>query len=797
MKTRGSIFLGALAVGLAASCGGASLSRVPPSSPTIAAPPRTRGATTKELAAEVPALAPVLDDPRFAAVKASRDAHDLPAAAKAFDDARAAMGAAPDAGPRSAHLDYLAGKLHRDAADDAGAVVFFDRVPTDSPLFAHACLYAAEAYARLGRPDDALTRARQVPEDATVATEARLTVAEVLGAKGDRATALPIWRAHLAANPHGLRWVDTAVKVALALLDGVDGDPASHAQEAFDLATRVVVEAPKFAESSGGQAARDRAVVLLRAADPKFDDALSPSDRAHRAQAWLDANEPAKAIAEATPLLALGTPQPPANATTCHAALTRAQATAKLHGATADAYGDAIVRCAGDDALVTALFAGAKASLSAKRPDEGLARLAQVEQLFPHHRLADDARLKTALLLQQNGDDAKAEALLASLPTDYPEGDMQGEALFRLALARMARGDWDGAKAPLDRVALLEEGDHKSVNAGRGAYFRARADAMTGDADGAALRYEQIVARMPLSFYMVEAYGRLASADTARARRALDDARARESQAAPAALLTRDHPELHSLAFARGLALLEVGETEDARRELGRALGGEGAAADPEVAWAIALLYEEAGNADLAEMLISARLGEHLAHYPVGRWKTCWEIAYPRPFGDLVEKASAASGIPSVLTWAVMRQESAFVTDARSSSDAYGLMQLIVRTARGLVRGTGFGADPDSLKRPEVSITLGAKLLGGLRASYPGNRALAIAAYNGGGGSVGKWLAARPHEDFDLWVEEIPFDETRGYVKRVLANQAAYAFLYAPSALDEVLALPVKVAPGP
>jgi soluble lytic murein transglycosylase len=140
-----------------------------------------------------------------------------------------------------------------------------------------------------------------------------------------------------------------------------------------------------------------------------------------------------------------------------------------------------------------------------------------------------------------------------------------------------------------------------------------------------------------------------------------------------------------------------------------------------------------------------------------------------------------------------MRQESAFVTDARSPSDAYGLMQLIVSTARGVARGTGFGADPDSLKRPEVSITLGAKLLGGLRASYPANRALAIAAYNGGGGSVARWLAARPNEDFDLWVEEIPFDETRNYVKRVLGNEAAYAYLYAPASLDDVFALPAKV----
>jgi soluble lytic murein transglycosylase len=286
---------------------------------------------------------------------------------------------------------------------------------------------------------------------------------------------------------------------------------------------------------------------------------------------------------------------------------------------------------------------------------------------------------------------------------------------------------------------------------------------------------------------MAQAYEHLAAIDPARARRALDGAIAGESGAGRAPV---DHDELHTAAFERGRALLEVGEIDDARREMARAVTD---GTDPEVLWTVALLYERAGAPDVAESLVGAKLGDFAAHWPAGPWRSRWEIAYPRPFDDLVERASAASKVPPVLTWAIMRQESGFAPDAKSPSDAYGLMQIIVPTARGLVRGTGFGADPESLKRPEVSITLGAKLLGSLRASYPDNRALAIAAYNGGGGAVGRWLAARAHEDFDLWVEEIPFDETRGYIKRVLANEASYAFLYAPESLDEVLTLPERV----
>ena len=82
------------------------------------------------------------------------------------------------------------------------------------------------------------------------------------------------------------------------------------------------------------------------------------------------------------------------------------------------------------------------------------------------------------------------------------------------------------------------------------------------------------------------------------------------------------------------------------------------------------------------------------------------------------------------------------------------------------------------------------RLLSSLRAVFPVHPALAIAAYNGGSGAVRRWLGERGADDFDVFVERIPFDETRNYVKRVLASEAAYAYLYAPAALDEVLALP-------
>jgi soluble lytic murein transglycosylase len=191
------------------------------------------------------------------------------------------------------------------------------------------------------------------------------------------------------------------------------------------------------------------------------------------------------------------------------------------------------------------------------------------------------------------------------------------------------------------------------------------------------------------------------------------------------------------------------------------------------------------------------RLLDYRAHWPAGRWRLPWEVAYPRAFDAMVLRESESTRIPPPLTWAIMREESAFNPDAKSPVNAVGLMQLMANTARLVARDTPVPFDETSLHRPEVSIALGTRLLSSLRTSFPLHPAFSIAAYNGGSNAVRRWLAERGGDDFDVFVERIPYDETRNYVKKVLASEAAYAFLYAPAALDEVLAMPAKLADAP
>jgi soluble lytic murein transglycosylase len=731
----------------------------------------------------LPNLRVVLDDPRLARARDLDRAKDPAGAYRALREARPADLSGPD---RCA-WDYLEGRLALAANATADALAAFESAQAATcPLAGYATLRSAQSLARAGRADDAIARATAVPEDLGARDEAKLVIAEALSAKNDRAGALPLWRAWLSANPHGSRWVDTSVRIATALLDGVDGPVEGHAREAYDAATKVVVEAPKLADAAGANAARSRAVAALKSRDPSVTETLSDVERAKQAQGFLDGGEPNKAFELASAVLAATKTGPAA----CRAAVTRANAAVKARGVKLNGWGDAVAACEKDEQLVTALYSGAKAYAS-KDPKLAIDWFGRVEQLFPSHRLADDARYRGALLVAQGTDEGheeRAEQMLRSLPDAYPSGDMRTEALFRVALGKMQHGDWEAAKPLLDKIVELAPDDRHWATAGRAEYFRARAAGATGDVEGARSRLVRVVEHYPLAFYMLLAQARLAAEEPALAARTLKNAAQRD---ADGAFPSKVHPILASAAMLRAMRLLEVGDVDAARREVTTS-GALGDGVDSEVVWAVGALYNQAGLPELGHSFSRGKLTDFLAHYPEGKWRIPWQVAYPRAFEGIVVRACSQASLPTPLAWAIMREESSFVADVKSHANAYGLMQLIVPTAKWVAAGTGLPSDEASLKRPEVSVELGTRLLSKLRATH-GHPALAIGAYNGGGGAVERWVTARTTDELDLFVELVPYDETRNYIKRVLSSQAAYAYLYDPTALKEPLGLPLRL----
>jgi len=153
------------------------------------------------------------------------------------------------------------------------------------------------------------------------------------------------------------------------------------------------------------------------------------------------------------------------------------------------------------------------------------------------------------------------------------------------------------------------------------------------------------------------------------------------------------------------------------------------------------------------------------------------DIRFPLAYQDTVEKMSSKNDVALTFIYAIARQESAFYEKARSSAGAMGLMQLMPGTARQTAKKSGIKHHDSYLLDPEYNIQLGSQYLNELLNKYNGNRILAAAAYNAGPHRVNKWIKRSAQDiPFDIWIETIPFKETRGYVQNVLAFSVIYAY---------------------
>jgi len=150
-------------------------------------------------------------------------------------------------------------------------------------------------------------------------------------------------------------------------------------------------------------------------------------------------------------------------------------------------------------------------------------------------------------------------------------------------------------------------------------------------------------------------------------------------------------------------------------------------------------------------------------------------IRYPLPWRMDFEQSSKAAGVSHSWAYGIARSESLFMRDIRSSAGAIGVMQLLPATGRQTARDIQFPyAGRTTLTNSSSNIRLGTVYLGKMYERFNDNRVLATAAYNAGPHRVKSWLPESGSLDARAWIENIPFQETRKYVRRVLADEAIF-----------------------
>jgi soluble lytic murein transglycosylase len=149
---------------------------------------------------------------------------------------------------------------------------------------------------------------------------------------------------------------------------------------------------------------------------------------------------------------------------------------------------------------------------------------------------------------------------------------------------------------------------------------------------------------------------------------------------------------------------------------------------------------------------------------------------YLTPFRDVLSQQARARKLEEHWVFGVVRQESRFIADAKSSAGASGLMQLMPATARWVARQMGMKLSASRVREPATNAALGTFYLKHVLNDLEGNPVLAATAYNAGPKRARRWRDVKPLEGA-IYAETIPFSETREYVKKVMLNTVYYATL--------------------
>jgi soluble lytic murein transglycosylase len=227
--------------------------------------------------------------------------------------------------------------------------------------------------------------------------------------------------------------------------------------------------------------------------------------------------------------------------------------------------------------------------------------------------------------------------------------------------------------------------------------------------------------------------------------------------------------------FDRAAALREVGLREFADEELDeltrRSVG------EPRRLYALSAAYVADERYHMA-LRILRRSFQGSARSGGTSPREFWEMFYPLGWRDALTAAAGRASVDPFLVAAVVREESSFYPQARSRVGARGLMQLMPDTGRAVAQARQIPfPDVEVLDQPVTNLQIGTIFFGGLLREF-GDARLAAAAYNAGPTRVREWWGNRKTDDLEVWVEQIPFNETRAFVKRVMLSWQEYQRVY-------------------
>jgi soluble lytic murein transglycosylase-like protein/outer membrane protein assembly factor BamD (BamD/ComL family) len=383
----------------------------------------------------------------------------------------------------------------------------------------------------------------------------------------------------------------------------------------------------------------------------------------------------------------------------------------------------------------------------------------RVARDFPDNPLASQAMLRIGRIAEEEHDLNRARLEYQRLAARYPQSEAGVQAKFRAIWMLYMSGDY---RAAAEQFGKLRAQTPVGSLHDKFGYWEARAWEKLGQRKQAQACFEQVAQSLASNYYPALAARKTAERPPLLAAAAAGD------------LVAPDAPRIDGAA---GFHLTRVNEL--AALGLKRLMAGEllalsSFANHQQNLRDFVLVKLQAADDYYDAIMVAMKMEQRGELSP----STAERLRYPRAYWDWVTAIGARAGVEPYLLLAVARQESLFNPHARSGSDARGLMQLLPATAVRLARRPREQID---LYDPKPNLELGALELKRLLNRFDGDVFKATAAYNAGEQAVERWNVKHPGNDDDEWVENIEYNETRRYVKRVIGGLREYRMLYGPA----------------
>ncbi|HEX4209917.1 MAG TPA: transglycosylase SLT domain-containing protein [Candidatus Binataceae bacterium] len=395
--------------------------------------------------------------------------------------------------------------------------------------------------------------------------------------------------------------------------------------------------------------------------------------------------------------------------------------------------------------------------------DQARAFFARLVRQFPSDNLAPEAMFDIGRTYEDDGEYASARSAYHQMVALYPHSETAVDGRFRAAFMLYMLKQYDQAAS---EFALGESQYIAPSDRDMFAYWKARSLEQNGERARAQAEFIQLAQSTLSNYYPALAATRIQPVSVTLPAASVPDPVAYDAPTVPDPA-AQFHLTRVVTFRALGLRELEAPEL--------RALA-DYAAANPSLRQFMLAEYGAAGawyDGIVAATKLSAR-GE--IDQPIAE-----RMRYPRAYWNLIASSAERTSLDPFLVLSLTRQESLFNPNARSGSDARGLMQLLPATAQRWAPDAGLAPANLDLYQPDTNVAVGTTYLKNLFAMFNGNAFKAVAAYNGGEHAVAGWSAKYPGDD-DQWVENIGYRETRDYVKKVVGGLREYRLLYPAAA---------------